>query len=488
MPAITVEQLENAALDVVAIEQVVNSEAGDADVVTRLGPTIKPLAKVVAEAATAATSAVDIYRDNIYSLMYGTKYAYPTNAAYVSSPPVGAADGDRVVIYADPNPGNNVTYKKTSGSFVEQGPASRALWTREYKADEASRPEAVRYNATWNSGANNDGLYGGVHLSITRDAVTNFNPGSSFFRATMDGIVRFDVNNGNGNTYLLMRTNTSTDFYGIGSNGGGSMTLFSKVHPITGEFAPMVVMGWAATVGEVVEVNWQGTQRVHQRSAGAFILDATNSRMEWEGSGAGRFGIQGYISGSADQRIIDFNNTGMTSYTGVLVSISSVTAGQKLLQFCTLSGSTYTEVGYVTETGLASFTRATLRTTTPIFTLQSNDLGKGTVRFQANGLTTPIEIAVVDADPNVGNMRIGTTRASYWTEIISNSLVVATFENNGNLGIGLKQYGGGVKVISMVNATTVPTTNPVGGAILYVENGAWKARGSSGTVTTLAPA
>lgn len=38
------------------------------------------------------------------------------------------------------------------------------------------------------------------------------------------------------------------------------------------------------------------------------------------------------------------------------------------------------------------------------------------------------------------------------------------------------------------NATTVPTTNPTGGGILYVEAGALKYRGSSGTVTTIAAA
>jgi hypothetical protein len=50
------------------------------------------------------------------------------------------------------------------------------------------------------------------------------------------------------------------------------------------------------------------------------------------------------------------------------------------------------------------------------------------------------------------------------------------------------QTGGGVKVIGISNATTVPTSNPTDGGILYVEGGALKFRGSSGTVTTIAPA
>lgn len=48
-------------------------------------------------------------------------------------------------------------------------------------------------------------------------------------------------------------------------------------------------------------------------------------------------------------------------------------------------------------------------------------------------------------------------------------------------------FGSGSKVIFIANATTVPTTNPTGGGILYCEGGALKFRGSGGTVTTIAP-
>ena len=48
--------------------------------------------------------------------------------------------------------------------------------------------------------------------------------------------------------------------------------------------------------------------------------------------------------------------------------------------------------------------------------------------------------------------------------------------------------GGGAGVIGIANASTVPSSNPTGGGILYVEAGALKFRGSSGTVTTIANA
>jgi hypothetical protein len=59
---------------------------------------------------------------------------------------------------------------------------------------------------------------------------------------------------------------------------------------------------------------------------------------------------------------------------------------------------------------------------------------------------------------------------------------------NGNLGFGGASFGAGAVVMFISNATTVPTTNPTGGGILYVQAGALKYRGSSGTVTTIAAA
>lgn len=49
-------------------------------------------------------------------------------------------------------------------------------------------------------------------------------------------------------------------------------------------------------------------------------------------------------------------------------------------------------------------------------------------------------------------------------------------------------FGGGGGVLSIANAGTIPTSNPTGGGILYVEAGALKYRGSSGTITTLGAA
>lgn len=62
------------------------------------------------------------------------------------------------------------------------------------------------------------------------------------------------------------------------------------------------------------------------------------------------------------------------------------------------------------------------------------------------------------------------------------------FDNSGNMGIGVSSFGSSAaKVLGLANATA-PTSSPAGMGQLYVEGGALKFRGSSGTVTVLAPA
>jgi hypothetical protein len=59
---------------------------------------------------------------------------------------------------------------------------------------------------------------------------------------------------------------------------------------------------------------------------------------------------------------------------------------------------------------------------------------------------------------------------------------------SGNVGIGVSAFGtSAAKVLGLANATA-PSTSPAGMGQLYVEAGALKYRGSSGTITTIAAA
>jgi hypothetical protein len=81
--------------------------------------------------------------------------------------------------------------------------------------------------------------------------------------------------------------------------------------------------------------------------------------------------------------------------------------------------------------------------------------------------------------PSTNDLAIRNVTNSYNAIYIQNQGVAA------DIGINGLSSGGGAGVVFVANATTMPTTNPTGGGILYVEAGALKYRGSSGTVTTL---
>ena len=112
--------------------------------------------------------------------------------------------------------------------------------------------------------------------------------------------------------------------------------------------------------------------------------------------------------------------------------------------------------------------------------LRTNDgsSGNSAIRWQNNSGTNQAAIG--------SNFNVSDNGA---LEFINNTTTNMVLRSNGNLGIGVTSaFGNGVKVIGIANATTVPNADPSGGGVLYVEAGALKYRGSSGTITTIAPA
>lgn len=84
---------------------------------------------------------------------------------------------------------------------------------------------------------------------------------------------------------------------------------------------------------------------------------------------------------------------------------------------------------------------------------------------------------------------IGTDRLPFWEDVADTGDGAGNrFKSNTQFASTVGAFGGGNGVIGIANATTVPSSNPSGGGILYAEAGALKWRGSGGTVTTLAAA
>jgi hypothetical protein len=120
------------------------------------------------------------------------------------------------------------------------------------------------------------------------------------------------------------------------------------------------------------------------------------------------------------------------------------------------------------------------------------------IEFVETGLTDP-------ADPGAGKfeiavqadrLQINGRRAAVSPQERGFDTIVV-FQRpaaGGNIGFGFKaarqfgSFGAGQGAIVIANATVAPTANVGGAGILYVEDGALKYRGSSGTVTAIAPA
>ena len=102
------------------------------------------------------------------------------------------------------------------------------------------------------------------------------------------------------------------------------------------------------------------------------------------------------------------------------------------------------------------------------------------------------QLLFTDSSGTIGNI---TSYGSAYGGGLSGALAIGTggtdrlyVDSASNVGVGISTFGtSAAKVLGLANATA-PSTSPAGMGQLYVESGALKFRGSSGTITTIAAA
>lgn len=115
-------------------------------------------------------------------------------------------------------------------------------------------------------------------------------------------------------------------------------------------------------------------------------------------------------------------------------------------------------------------------------TISRGLLASNTVHDSINNLTARMDIAsttnILAYGNDLGGNHAGSPTGYNQPFVVPSSILMAgAYSTSGT--------GGGQGVLGMRNASTVPTTNPTSGGILYIEAGALKYRGSSGNVTTI---
>jgi hypothetical protein len=82
----------------------------------------------------------------------------------------------------------------------------------------------------------------------------------------------------------------------------------------------------------------------------------------------------------------------------------------------------------------------------------------------------------------------GDNLSVYRFQGVSDGNYTMNFPGSGNIQLfsAVDDLGGGSRVLGIKNATTVPTSDPTTGGILYVSSGALFYRGTGGAITTIA--
>jgi hypothetical protein len=284
----------------------------------------------------------------------------------------------------------------------------------------------------------------GTTKRISINNILACSPSATLASATITGNLTVDTNtlfvDAAGNA-VGIRTATPTAGYGLTIAGQNGLVLDKGA---TNQF--LAISTRNSTQNYAVYLDQDGVG-----SNSWSLFDATNSQTAFRYyPGSGGSWIH-YINGSTAMTL---NSTGLgvggSPATKIFASVTPPGAGQdgmrvsdgtRLIQM-SISGSTYSYQG----------------------------IGANQNVIYASG--NPLSI-LSDAQ----NLRLGTGTNGYML-----------IDTSGNVGVGVSTFGTSAnKVLGLANATA-PTTSPAGMGQLYVESGALKYRGSSGTVTTIANA
>jgi hypothetical protein len=275
------------------------------------------------------------------------------------------------------------------------------------------------------------------------------------------------------------------------------------------------VINLATDVTGVLQPANGGTGSTTSTGTGAVVLAAspTISTLNLDGNLN--------ITGSARRITGDFSNATFASRVMFQSSTTNGNTGLGILPNGTATSSVFTCFNNSDPTNSGVFQIAALSTD---MRLNSGLSGTGTA-LPMTFYTSGVERVRIDTSGNVGigntpSVKLdvqgaGTIRGFLTTTdaiklgantsapTTTDAFIYRPADNTIALGTGSTErmridssgnflFGGtstpGQKVIYIANATSVPIANPSGGGVLYVESGALKYRGSSGTVTTIANA
>ena len=275
---------------------------------------------------------------------------------------------------------------------------------------------------------------------------------------------------GNTGTSIFSQARATNDFiFNAGGTGRGLVigTTTANSLVLGTNNIPRLTINSAglATFGGDIRLGVNGLVQSQGPGDSIYLRDGNGNNVIFGGSGSGN--------------AIGISNTGWKTTINGQVGIGTAPVSTNALS---VVGSINQSSGGIISSG--SFTGGSGGAATSVIVIGQR------WQLASNGTAGSLTL-LTNSGAGDSRIQIGGTTVSYpMVESITGNLIIrsANSTNNANLGLGSTQFGSGVNVIGIADATTAPTTNPTGGGVLYVEAGALKYRGSSGTVTTIAAA
>lgn len=322
--------------------------------------------------------------------------------------------------------------------------------------------------------------------------------------ATTDGEITIQ----RGSTTVLLTSSTQTTLSAAGTAvltltaantvvGSGTVVFAASV---TTPQISQVASGSASATGQVMTITAQACAGNTATTGGALIVtggDATgNGGTHTGGAMTIRAGSATGGSGTRTGGVLTLRSGSGATADGSLsiqrgttpfIELANVSSGKVLALMRTAGSLTSTQMPANTGDGVIYIADATTAPT-------ANSADGLIVYSKQISIGAPSAVSALTVRSGHGTMVLGDDslsmyyRSSGSHNFGAGSTSFSVIGTNIALDSAGGSFGGGSGVFFMVNRFTAPTTNPSGGGILYVESGALKFRGSSGTVTTVAVA
>jgi len=359
-----------------------------------------------------------------------------------------------------------------------------------------------------NTGSSSSAILGldQTALSITRSQVSDFSSGT-VASATIAGTASYATTSGTSVSISGSITNSQVSDFASGTvaNISGTVTQ-AQVSGLASTLSGYAALGSANTftVGNHVITSSSATQLpltifgASGQSAAFFQINTSSTANLFRVNSSGyAMAPLGFIGGGATQA----TNARNTFYANSSASVGVVIQGAasqsaNLQEWQDSAGATATLIASAGQIGTSQ--RVTVGSTT-ISTAGQLAVILGTDRVglavrATSGQTTNLTEwlnsggTAIASVSNTGEGVFTGVRSATLNNTSLQTTIVMNAGRNVGLATGSGSYGAGTAVVFIGNASSTPTSNPTGGGILYVEAGALKYRGSSGTITTLGAA